>query len=432
MVLCLWIIFALAAVLAFSNMGSGAQVFAAAGKAKRYALPVVYLLFLIASIHPAPKRLKRGNKAVPMPAWVWLPTVGVLVSYVGNLAIPSPRTDISGFDLIQGLALFLGFTLLARFGLRADDWPDTTRRRLVAFLLIAALVTGLFQAHGLAPFVALTVPGFFAAVGLFLRSHGGPRWPFLLLSIALGYLTLDSIRPNNVEPTSAAVLGQVAVCGAILALFLVPRALRRTTIVLAIAVGIWWFVKLNGFQLLSGNLHSSDVTIYQRSFEAKVVLKDVSNHLWTIIFGLGPGARVDLSASPDASTLLSSGRDLLAVDDVHLLSAYLLLKLGALGIVWALLLFIAMWKAALPCFGPNTPDTTWRLVLLLFVAAGAINALPAATNLLVNPLVPLFLGVLWSARSRAQDTPEPDQIPSLRREPKRATSYGQPQDGVHA
>jgi len=414
MVLCLWIVLALAAILAFWNIGSGVQVFAAAGKAKRYTLPILYLLFLIASIHPAPKRLKRHSKPVPMPAWVWLPAVGIPISYVGNLAITDSGTDISGLDLMQGLALFFGFTLLARFGLLADDWPDRTRRRLVVLLLFAALLAGLFGAHGLAPFVALTVPGFFAAVALFLRSSGKRRWYFLLLSIALGYLTLDSIRPNNVQPTSAAVLGQVAVCSAILALFIVPRALRRATIVLAVAGGIWWFVKRNGVQLLAGNLYSNDITILQRSFEAKVVLNDISDHLWTILFGLGPGATVDLSDSPDAGTLLSSGRNLLAVDDVHLLSAYLLLKLGALGIVWALLLFIAMWKSALPCFGPNTPDTTWRLVLLMFVAAGAVNALPAATNLLVNPLVPLFLGVLWAARLRSEQTAEPEPIPAFR------------------
>jgi hypothetical protein len=414
MVLCLWIVLALAAMLAFWNIGSGVQVFAAAGRAKRYTLPIVYLLFVIASIHPAPKRLKRHNKPTPMPAWVWLPAVGIPISYVGNLAITDSGTDISGLDLMQGLALFLGFTLLARFGLLADDWPDRTRQRLIVLLLFAALLAGLFRAHGLTPFVALTVPGFFAAVVLFLRSSGKRRWYSLLLAIALGYLTLDSIRPNNVQPTSAAVLGQVAVCGAILALFIVPRALRRATIVLAVAGGIWWFVKLNGVELLTGNLYSNDITILQRSFEAKVVLNDTSDHLWTILFGLGPGATVDLSASPDAGTLSSSGRNLLAVDDVHLLSAYLLLKLGALGIVWALLLFIAMWKSALPCFGPNTPDTTWRLVLLMFVAAGAVNALPAATNLLVNPLVPLFLGVLWAARSPSEHTAEPEPIPTFR------------------
>jgi hypothetical protein len=77
-------------------------------------------------------------------------------------------------------------------------------------------------------------------------------------------------------------------------------------------------------------------------------------------------------------------------------------------------LFIAMWKSALPCFGPNTPDTTWRLVLLMFVAAGAVNALPAATNLLVNPLVPLFVGVLWAARLRSEQTAEPEPIPAFR------------------
>jgi hypothetical protein len=160
------------------------------------------------------------------------------------------------------------------------------------------------------------------------------------------------------------------------------------------------FIQRGYYTLLTGQYSSNDVTIAQRAFEARTVLERLGTTTWGQLFGLGPGATVDLAAAPDANTLAASGRDLLAVDDVHLLSAYLLLKLGAIGIVWSLLVFSAIWKAALPTFGTSTAETTWRIVLVLYLAGGAVNALPAATNLFANPLVPIFLGVLWAARVR--------------------------------
>jgi hypothetical protein len=167
-----------------------------------------------------------------------------------------------------------------------------------------------------------------------------------------------------------------------------------------VSAALIFFIQRGYYTLLTGQYQTADVTIAQRVFEARAVIEQLDATDLGMLFGLGPGATVDLSASPDAGTLAASGRDLLAVDDVHLLSAYLLLKLGAFGIVWSLLLFGAAWKAALPAFGPSSADTTWRLLLLLYVVAGAVNALPAATNLFVNPLVPIFLGALWALRDR--------------------------------
>jgi hypothetical protein len=152
------------------------------------------------------------------------------------------------------------------------------------------------------------------------------------------------------------------------------------------------------YNLLTGEYFSTDVTIDQRAFEARTVLDLLSTTAWGQLLGFGPGATVDLTAAPDAGTLAASGRDLLAVDDVHLLSAYLLLKPRAFGIIWSLLLFRAAWKAAPPAYGPSSAETTWRIILVLYVAAGAVNALPVATNLLANPLVPILLGVFWAAR----------------------------------
>ncbi len=404
-VICLGLLLAVAVPVTFIEFMSTRQVFANFGAAKRITLPFTYLLFTIAALLPS--RLHREEHRVRPPAWVVMPAIGIIVSLLGTIFLPPLRSTAS--DVLQGIALFVGFSFLAWFGLGATEWTPGQRNALLWLLFSGGFIAGAFSRTGVTPLMALTIPGFFAGVVMLIRSPGR-RARYLLITLALGVMVIFVLRPSATSanmPVSSAVLGQVVVCAGIVFLLLIPRALRPPLIFLAVSAALFLFIQRGYYTLLTGQYFSTDVTISQRVFEARTVLDQLGTTTWGQLFGLGPGATVDLVASPDAGTLASSGRDLLAVDDVHLLSAYLLLKLGAFGIIWSLLLFSAAWRAALPAFGPSSAETTWRIILVLFVAAGAVNALPAATNLLANPLVPIFLGVLWAARDHDRNQVAP-------------------------
>lgn len=407
LVICLGLLLAEAAAVAFTT-GRGQQTFAAFGAAKQYTLPVVYLVIALAIVLPA--KVARGRRPT-MPAWVWLPSAAIGLALIGNALIPGSGAG-SLLNIAQGLALFGGFSMLAWFGLSATEWSPKQQGRLVALLLLGALVAGATRAHGFTPFVALAVPGFFSAVVLLIRSPG-KRPRYFLLAVLLGALMVWNLQPDPNRPTSAAVLAQVAACAAVVLLVFVPRVFRPAVLVLGLLAVTYLFFTHGGPQLLSGHYQSTDVTIAQRSYEAAQVDAGWQDNVFTLLVGHGPGATVDLASSPDAGTLLSSGRNLHAVDDVHLLTAYLVLKVGLVGLAWLLLLVVAVWKVTVSCVRSNDPGQGWRLFMLLFVIAGVVNAFPAATNLFVNPLVPLFLGVLWATRG-ATPRPQPSPVQSRR------------------
>ena len=96
-----------------------------------------------------------------------------------------------------------------------------------------------------------------------------------------------------------------------------------------------------GGTVLLQTYRGQDVTLSQRVFEGQQVLNEIPSAPVGNLFGRGLGATVDLSQSPDSRTLLSSGRDLMAVNDVHVLFYDWLMKRGYIGIVW-LVGFIAL------------------------------------------------------------------------------------------
>jgi hypothetical protein len=393
-VVCLSLLIVVAIPVALIDSMSTRQVFANFGAAKRITLPLAYLLFACAALLPS--KLRREGPRVRLTAWVVMPAIGIILSLLGTAFLPPLPSTTS--DVLQGIALFVGFSFFAWFGLGATDWTQRQRNALLWLLLAGAVIAGALGRPGVTPLMTLTIPGFFAALVMLIRSPG-QRGRYLLITLVLGVMVVLLLRPSSSgNPVSSAVVGQAVVCAAVVFLLFIPHSLRPPLIFLAVSAALFLFIQRGYYTLLTGQYFSTDVTIDQRVFEARTVLDLLSTTTWGQLMGFGPGATVDLTAAPDAGTLAASGRDLLAVDDVHLLSAYLLLKLGAFGIIWSLLLFRTAWKAALPAFGPSSTETTWRMILVLYVAAGAVNALPAATNLLANPLVPILLGVLWAAR----------------------------------
>lgn len=370
--------------------GSG-QAFANFGLAKRVVLPAAYLIFAAALLCPSQRRPLRRVPHVPV--WVWIGPIGALVGTVGLLV--SPQSPVTPSTLAQGAALLGGFWIFACVGGRADFSDAIDRKRLLVVLLGGALVAALLGGLSLTPFMALVVPSAFSALYLGIRGGYGAkrRRQLLLLALVLGILGYRALHSSAAIPISDAILAQIGACAAIVVVAFLPRAVRAGVTFAASAYVGYWLLNSGALALVGGTLHSDDVTVAQRAYEAARVLELVKSSIFTLIFGGSPGATVDLTFSPDAPTLLASGRAIGAVDDVHLLPVYMLLKVGILGVLWLAAILLTTWQAYRRIiFGLCDP---WELSLLLYVVAGIAMAVPAATHLLVNPLVPLLLGILW-------------------------------------
>jgi hypothetical protein len=161
--------------------------------------------------------------------------------------------------------------------------------------------------------------------------------------------------------------------------------------------------------VLLGTYDGGDVSNRGRSEEARVVREAVSSSPSSLVVGKGLGATVDLSNAPPvyAKTLELAGRDVAAVDDVHLLHYELLLKRGLFGIVWlaafVVLLIRLVAIAADRVFGWREPDLVF---FTLMPVLGTVSSFAAASHLFANPLIALALGILVTALagSPATDT----------------------------
>jgi hypothetical protein len=332
-----------------------------------------------------------------------------------------PRQDFFGIvDAAQGLALLVGILMLSWLGLQADRWTAREEVLLLTVLLAGALVSG-FLTSGITPFRTLLVPGAFAALYLALMRPLARAW-LLALAVVLGFLTvraLTTLNTDTVGGLSIAVAGEVVGCALLFLVYLAPRALRPGLVVTVLVAGMIALFRSGLVDLLTGNWREfADVTLAHRGYESRAVLDLLQQSPLSVAFGLGPAATVDLTDSPDASTLAASGRVLSAVDDVHLLSSWLLLKLGVAGLAWAVVFAVAVVRLTVTIV--HRPDAQWDRALLMFVVAGAVSSLPAATNLFTNPLPALLIGVLMAreagrraARAPARHDP-PAPVQSLR------------------
>lgn len=378
------------AVLFGALTTGGGQEFADFGRAKQILLPVAYVLFAI--IFAA----QLGRDATPIPKWITLLIGATALSLILNAF----RDNLALSPLAQGSALMLGFSLFAVVGLRT---PMSERSaRLLTFLLLAtACFAAASGSLSVTPFMALVIPAGFGSLYYARKSAGAARIAFLAVATLAGSAVYRRYADIAGGGLSSAETAQIGVCIGVVSLLILPRALRSLVAASFAAACIYWAYSAGMFALVTGNLHSEDVTIAQRSYEAsRVIASNVSNPIYLIV-GAGPGATVDLSQSPDALTLLAAGRDLSAVDDVHLLPAHLFLKLGLAGIAWMAILVssvASIGKVVLV----DDPDPR-SVLAFLFVVSGIAMSIPAATHLFANPLVPLLLGALWRQHRSSAD-----------------------------
>src|SRR3954468_21057433 len=357
------------------------------GQTKQLTLPAVLVMFGIFALAVL---TRSGRPRVLLPAW-WTVLAGALVlSTVASVLVPRQAINLN--DAAQALALLIGALMLSWLGFQAGRWSPGQESALLLVLLLGGLASGLLATR-LVPFGSLLIPGTFAAL-LLAFTHPRHRVLFLVTGAVLGVLmVLQLVDLNDTTPggLSIAVAGEAVGCVLLVLLYLLPRILRPLSTVVAVVGGGVALVRTHLVQLLTGQWQGfDDVTLAHRGYETHQVLDLLLHSPVSWLVGLGPAATVDLTASPDAGTLAASGRVLSTVDDVHLLSSYLLLKLGLAGLVWAVLLGAALVRLVSSLVRDH--GAWWDRAVLMFVVAGVVSSLPAATNLFTNPLVFLLLG----------------------------------------
>ena len=389
-------------VLALRSSGFS---FAESGQQRYISAPFVYGSFALIAL---------ATTRYFAPRWpLWL--VGLLiVTVLSTLFSPLAGPRFTAGTLIQGLVLFGGTALFGICGLLDIEWVESQRRRFLTLLLgvgaaagVLGLATGIFS--------ALVLPT--AALLLYLAVRRVRLWP--LLGIVGAFIVVSSIMANAdaVDP-SAASTGQLVVAAGVLALAALPRRARLPVVVLGAVGGL---VVLSGSDVpglfLGRGADLEDVTLAQRAYETQQVFHQIGTNASTLLFGAGPGATVDLTLSPDSDTLAGSGRVLSAVPSVHLLSSYVLMKTGFVGLIWLLVYISAAGAAALRVLRRPVPDL-FDLTLVVFVLCGIIQAVPAATFLFSNPLPALALAILHRRKEYDEYGPDTTRIGSWRANPR--------------
>lgn len=387
---CLYVsILALILLAAIINIGfkvayPGLQSFAAAGLAKRLVLPIVLLTVLMLTF------IESRRNASSLPIWWWILGATVVASSVAAAA--SQRQEIELVNFLQGAALFALFLMAFLVGARAPEFTAEQKIWLANAVIIGGGLSLWFR-QLLQPFVALSVPAIFVAIVIAVAVPGR-RVAYAAIALLLIGLQVRAIliAPGH-DPFSIASAAQIGFGIAVLLLRVLPSPLRKILAVLSVAAAVAVAMNFQLISLMLGNSKFDDVTIAHRGYEAAQVIDLVRTDPLSVLVGAGPGATVNLENSPDAATLAAAGRNLAAVDDVHLLASYILLKLGLVGLCWFALLLLTIAKEVWRVAVADRLDW-YNAFLVLLLVMGLASGLPAATNFLANPLPALALGML--------------------------------------
>ncbi|MEL4357779.1 MULTISPECIES: hypothetical protein [unclassified Luteococcus] len=364
------------------------QSFAVFGAVKRIALPLMYLLFALALLWVG----SEGPRLRSVP-WAWWLLLGSLVA--STLAqVLLPRQSFQLGNWVQGFLLLAGFLLFVAVGAQAASWTPG-QERVIWLMLVPLTLFELWSRQSVGVFLSVAFPTLLAILYLALRTR---RW---LLGVVAGGVVAWGLQQLFADPFgSSAVKGQFAVCVALVALALMPLWARLPLVLAALAALVLMAPGSGLLRLMRGRFGGvSDVTLAHRGYETHQVLELLHADGVSYWLGLGPGGTVDLSASPDYLTLLASGRYLPAVDDVHFLTSWLLLKLGFLGLLsFGVVIGLGLWECA-HVLAARRPDP-FRILLAMLFAAGVVLALPAATMVFASPLTAMALGVLHARHGK--------------------------------
>jgi hypothetical protein len=371
----------------------GAQVFALSATARLIALPVTYGLAAVALL------LGRSRNRFMLPGWGVLLVAVTTCSAIAAAFLP--RQDVRDVPMLEGCLFLFGFALLVALG---HAFGPQLGRAPRGFLVVVA-ACGIAQAITSVPFASAISLSAVAGAVLLYGAIRADLPPLLRLAAAVGAalaivppLVVAIVSPDQ----SSATIGAVGVSLVVVLLAVLPVWTRPPAAVVGLLVAIVALARSSLVTLMAGDWRiTEDVTLSHRAFEAHQVYALLSASPITTLLGAGPGAWVDLTQSPDRATLASSGRDLLHTDDVHFLIAWILLKLGVLGLlVFAAAIILTAARIAMLLLQPR--PRVFEIFLATAALSGLAVALPAGSYLMSNPLTPIAFGALSAIRLRTK------------------------------
>jgi hypothetical protein len=369
---------------------STGQIFAQRARIKMIFLPFAYGILSLAILisanknHANTSNLKIRIFSVLLIISLWFSTAFSL--FLGKL-----KPDL--ISLLQGLAQVCGFIIFMSIGNIVSKYSSTLTRYWLNFSGLLCFL-GCFTSVSSPPFTLISLQtAIFLIYSYLQKTELIPKRYFFVALISLTRIILVSIQSQDLSLAVALVL---ALNLGAFALTFLSISIRKSFILLVMVILLIKFPSTNLYGLLRGDVPSDthDVTLTQRAWEASKVLQLIRESLIQTIFGLGPGSYVDMSLAPDRRTLISAGRNIFQVDDAHFLSSWILLKLGFLGLIVFLLLFMWVLKSIylILVFSRNLHPLDFLMILLATSGIGV--AITAGTNLFTNPLTGISFGVL--------------------------------------
>lgn len=383
--------------------------FAIGGLETRIGLPLMAVLFAPLVLRALPGDFRRPrvlwrSRSMLLPQM--RPMDWVIVAYAA-LVVPGLALGIahhaSKTFIAQDLGLVVFFVFMYVAGRVAV--PEAARAsagELVALLLLLAVANMQFLGGVTPPLYTFLGAACAAAVGfLVLRPRSAS-----LLTVGLGLVLLVTqavaVRNGSGSTTAIELAGALAMLA-----YLVVRVWRLVpqwiVVVLALVALIGFVGFTSNGRTLQGRYQGVDPSNTGRTFEAQQVRAEVKASPPSFVLGRGFGATIDeRGASPVfQQSLLSGGRDLAHVQEVHLLAYEFLLKNGLLGFAWLGVFVLTL--AALSLRALETASRQREPALVLYAALpvlGLAVGLAAATHLQVNPLNAFAVGVLSTRLAR--------------------------------
>lgn len=383
--------------------------FATAGFETRIGLPLMFVLFapLVAGALPDDfrrpyavweRRAVLVRQARPMD-WIVLAYVALIVPGLAlGIAHHASKTYIAQ-DL--GLVVFFAFMYLAA-RLVAPEAARASAGELTALLLLLGIANVLFLGQVTPPLYTFLGAACAAAVGfLILRPRDAG-----LLSVGLAVVLLVNqavaVRDGSGSTTAVELAGALAVLA-----YLAVRRWRLLPLWLVVALAVVGLVGFVGFtadgRTLQGQYQGFDPSNTGRTFEAEKVRSAVKSSPSSLVLGRGFGATIDETQAPVVfqQSLLSGGRDLAHVQEVHLLPFEFLLKNGLLGFVWLGAFVVALAVLGVGALEMASSRRDPSLIIYgVLPLIGLAVGLSAATHVQVNPLNAFSIGVLSTSLAR--------------------------------
>jgi hypothetical protein len=391
------------------------------GLEKRITLPLMFVLFAPLVVQALPRELLSPRALWAEKALLWH-RAGlmdrIMLAYCA-VAVPAflvglahhPRHTYFAQDV--GLVVFLVFTYIAgRAGSASGalDWSS----ELVDILLALAVAHFVLLGWDTSPIYNYIEAACAAAVAFALFRPSRTSW--LTLGIAVMILVGDAVavREGTDSTVTIELLGALGIIGYLLVRRrdLVPRWL----IIAVAAVALIGFVGFTSDgRTLQGRYHGSDPSNVGRTYEAHQVRAAVRQSPVSLFFGRGFGSTIDMRKAPAvyAQTLVTSGRDLAHVPEVHLIGYSFLLKQGLLGLLWLLAFAIGVVVLGVRALERSARTRDPSLVVYAALAMlGLVAAAAAATHLPANPLDGLSLGLLATCLAATRAPRQPSSLAS--------------------